>query len=403
MPIGLGGGAGAGGLNETLFALTRQAMLQQELDQRRAEQEYQRQRAERLDAASADETKYQRGRDDEQAARATRTEGRQTEQDQIALAKAQLDAMQGQKFDDIVDPATRGLDAPPALGLPPLPGTLVGGRDPLAVRQGKPKAVSIGGISVRPKTAEDLRQLADEESARAIKEREAGMAPSKPAPYQHVEGGVFDPNTGTYKKAEGWTPPKAGGGPLSLSDQLSATLRLRADWRRETSAAQTAVKQYQLMESALQSVREGRAAPGSQGVLVTFQKILDPLSVVRESEYARSAAGLALLSQLEGKWERIKSGGAEVPLADLEDFLATAKGFAQKQADYTKLTKSQIDRMAKKFGLDPEDITRDLDEDLNPTPPAGGKGGATPPAGGATPPAGVIDAAAFMANRKKGG
>lgn len=147
---------------------------------------------------------------------------------------------------------------------------------------------------------------------------------------------------------------------LTPNAQLDATLKLRDRFTRETAAAQTVKMQLDLMKSSLAAVKAGAAAPGSQGVLVTFQKILDPTSVVRESEYARSASGLSLLSRIDGKWQTIEKGGAGVPVKDLEEFVALGEQFMRNQAKAANETKTQIDSIAKQYKLDPSQITRDI-------------------------------------------
>jgi hypothetical protein len=156
-------------------------------------------------------------------------------------------------------------------------------------------------------------------------------------------------------------PVAAGASGPTPTAALNATRQLRNDFVRETASARTVQQQLALMKSSLQAVQQGREAPGSQGVLVTFQKILDPTSVVRESEYARSASGLSLLQNLEGRMMRITQGGAGVTPAQLAEFVQLAEQFANNQARFANETKGQIDAMASKFGLDPALITREFD------------------------------------------
>lgn len=141
---------------------------------------------------------------------------------------------------------------------------------------------------------------------------------------------------------------------------LDATLRLRDRFVRETAAAQTVKTQYELMKSSMEAVRNGGAAPGSQGILVTFQKILDPTSVVRESEYARSASGLSLQNRLEGQWMKIQEGGAGVDPNELQKFVDLAGEWVKNQERTANLTKQQIDSIAREYKLDPDNITRDM-------------------------------------------
>lgn len=150
------------------------------------------------------------------------------------------------------------------------------------------------------------------------------------------------------------------GNGMTPSQSFQAERSLRNDFDRETKAAQTVQQQLALMESSLKAVKEGRSPAGSQGVLVTFQKILDPTSVVRESEYERSGSGLSLLGRIQGQWDKIQQGGAGVPVKDLEDFVALARSFAQNQAAFARQTKKQIDATASEYGLDPTRITKEI-------------------------------------------
>jgi hypothetical protein len=148
---------------------------------------------------------------------------------------------------------------------------------------------------------------------------------------------------------------------MTPGQEFGAIRQLRNDYTRETAAARTVQQQLALMKSSLQAVKSGSAAAGSQGVLVTFQKILDPTSVVRESEYARSGSGLSLLSQIEGSWDRIVQGGAKVPVHELEKFVTLSEAFAKNQKAFADQSWSQVDAIAKKYNLDPSMITRDVD------------------------------------------
>ena len=160
-------------------------------------------------------------------------------------------------------------------------------------------------------------------------------------------------------EAAGRAPQRPEGG-VTPNAALESTLKLRDRFVRETQSAQAVKTQYDLMKASLEAVKNGAAAPGSQGVLVTFQKILDPTSVVRESEYARSASGLSLINRLEGQWMKIEQGGAGVKPDELEKFVKLAEQFVRNQARAAQVTKDQIDGIAREFGLKPENITREL-------------------------------------------
>lgn len=192
--------------------------------------------------------------------------------------------------------------------------------------------------------------------------------PPPPKPMQIIDRGgtkeVVDPAAlrpgQTFPDVPGPTAPGSGPNGLTPNASLEGTLKLRDRFIKETQAATAVNTQFRLMQSSLEAVKRGAAAPGSQGVLVTFQKILDPTSVVRESEYARSASGLSLLSRMEGAWDKIEKGGAGVPTHDLEQFVQLAEQFVRNQAQAAEATKAQIEAIATQHGLKPEHITREL-------------------------------------------
>ncbi len=147
---------------------------------------------------------------------------------------------------------------------------------------------------------------------------------------------------------------------MTPGQEFTAVRQLGNDYTRETKAASTVQQQLALMKSSLASVKSGATAAGSQGVLVTFQKILDPISVVRESEYARSGSGQSLMNRLEGQWDKIVQGGAGVPVAELEKFVSLAEQFAKDQKRFADASRARINSIADKYGLDKDLITRDV-------------------------------------------
>lgn len=129
--------------------------------------------------------------------------------------------------------------------------------------------------------------------------------------------------------------------------------RLVTQWDKAVAPARDLSRQAKLMETGLAAARRGDLAAGSQAVLVTFQKILDPTSVVRESEYARSAAGQALMSRIQGFSERLQMGGAGVPLAELEKFAQLANEMVHAStSDYTRAVQNRIGRTADHYKID---------------------------------------------------
>lgn len=129
-------------------------------------------------------------------------------------------------------------------------------------------------------------------------------------------------------------------------------LKLASNFERITEDARDARRQQNQMEAGLSQaktrIQNGESiAAASQAVLVTFQKVLDPTSVVRESEYARSASGLSLVGKIEGFATKLQAGGAGVSVKELQQFIDLGreflKGYEVSTLNQAKLIKNQAD------------------------------------------------------------
>lgn len=191
----------------------------------------------------------------------------------------------------------------------------------------------------------------------------------------------------------------AAAGPLDVGQRTTQTNTLVKQWTDATESSRLVNRQWLLMQASLD--RYDADPPGaSQGVLVTFQKILDPPSVVRESEYARSQYGLSLMQWLDGLRERYQHGGAGVPKPVLAEMVKTAATFvtaqnissglenARKRIEASAIA-SEIDPSLV-FGQDPyagTGMARPAPSGQVGTPPPASAAPPPPPPGGAAPAA----------------
>lgn len=175
---------------------------------------------------------------------------------------------------------------------------------------------------------------------------------------------------------------------LSPTMESNVVNRLTKSWESATAPVKELNRQVKLLDVGLNQVRQGNMAQGAQTILVTFQKILDPPSVVRESEYMRSAAGLALMDRVKGAYERLTKGGAGVPLAELEKFAELAREAARAQATgHIDSVKERIGRQADRYNIPRDLVFEDFDFAGGGTP---AQAAATPAAGGPHPMEGKI-------------
>lgn len=146
-------------------------------------------------------------------------------------------------------------------------------------------------------------------------------------------------------------------GVLTPEDKMKFERTLANDFEKYAKESNQAITSLNLIETSYQeAVKAGHNGESlnaaSQGVLVKFQKMLDPTSVVRESEYARSGAGQSLWQRIEGTYQKLQQGGAGVTMKELESFYQLSQ---QLMKDYQASNLDYAQRsayVANKYELD---------------------------------------------------
>jgi hypothetical protein len=156
------------------------------------------------------------------------------------------------------------------------------------------------------------------------------------------------------------TESKAGA-KRELTPTMEANIvnRLNTQWGAANKTSKELNNQVRLMDAGLSAAEKGDLAQGSQAVLVTFQKILDPTSVVRESEFARSAAGQSLLTRIQGAAEKLVKGGSGVPVTELRKFADLAREAVKAQQADMPGARKRIGAIADRYGIPHELIFED--------------------------------------------
>lgn len=101
----------------------------------------------------------------------------------------------------------------------------------------------------------------------------------------------------------------------------------------------------------------GGASAGSliavdQALITSFNKITDPDSVVRESEYARTAGDQALVSRITGKLSALLTGGAGLEDNERKAIVRMSRLFKEAAEKRFKNVETQFRTKAEKEGLD---------------------------------------------------
>ena len=140
---------------------------------------------------------------------------------------------------------------------------------------------------------------------------------------------------------------------LTPNAQFSAIERLSNSWRKDTDDVMVLANQYGAMRDAYQNLTDPRNKGNSeirnvatQVIINGLNKMLDPTSVVREGEYARSESGVAFLNKAQGWLNRLTRGGPALTDGELREFVSQAErllgqreltaGLDRKRATYLK-------------------------------------------------------------------
>lgn len=221
----------------------------------------------------------------------------------------------------------------------------------------------------------DLKDLIDPEmqdvysvNPRTGKVEKIGSVP-KGSHFSQVPG-----ESATIRMDNGMTP----------TSEANFVLSMQRSWDKTRAAEKEMNRQMVIMQEAMNRFNADPVG-GSEGVRVTFEKILDPISVVREGEYARQGQGLSLLHKIEGLSQKYLTGGGPIPRAALEEMVKTAQQFTTGLKDFNTKERKRMEHTADRYRI-PHDVVfgPDVEEAAPEPPPSAG-----PSAQSVTPPPGA--------------
>jgi hypothetical protein len=101
--------------------------------------------------------------------------------------------------------------------------------------------------------------------------------------------------------------------PMGRYQRLTAERNLRKDAETVLAPIRDMNRQVTVMRAGLDQIqRTGRLDAGTQAIINTFNRIMEPGSVTREAEYMRTTMGQPLFESLAGQWQKLSQGGAGV-------------------------------------------------------------------------------------------
>jgi hypothetical protein len=121
--------------------------------------------------------------------------------------------------------------------------------------------------------------------------------------------------------------------------EVETGLRKEFEGLQTTKEARTVRNSYNTINSAYQEALNasrtgGSKAAADQALITAFNKMLDPNSVVREGEFARSTQGQSVINRLKGKAEQFEQGGIGLTDGDREAIVSTTERLYE---DYVRM------------------------------------------------------------------
>lgn len=110
------------------------------------------------------------------------------------------------------------------------------------------------------------------------------------------------------------------------------------------------------------NTKDSNALALDQSLITTFNKITDPTSVVRESEYERTPSNLSLANRFSGAFEKLSKGGAGLTKKDREALVFGAKVIADSRGSRYNEILSSYKTIADASGVKPEMVIEGFGE-----------------------------------------
>lgn len=181
---------------------------------------------------------------------------------------------------------------------------------------------------------------------------------------------VSDPITGETIRRENMG--KIGKGKSTVDEEKEkrqigkdvAGLRKEFDALKEVKDYKDVRSKMQVMEKALtQSKTSESKVAVDQALITLFNKMTDPQSVVRESEYIRTPENMSLYSAIVGKIEKIRKGGASLTDVERNALIDMAREFYKTYEGLYDQSAENYRGYATKSGLDPDMVIKIRGED----------------------------------------
>ncbi len=114
---------------------------------------------------------------------------------------------------------------------------------------------------------------------------------------------------------------------------------------------------FSVMQKALEkSTKTNNFVAIDQALINLYNRIMEPTSVTRESEYLRTPNNLSIINRFQGAVSKFGAGGAGIAQQDRQALVDMAKEFYDSYAENYNQTVSDYEQTAKDSGVNPQSI-----------------------------------------------
>lgn len=197
------------------------------------------------------------------------------------------------------------------------------------------------------------------EQQRAREVTRTGAIPGTPEFERIVKGQAAEELTRTQiakNRAEAEVKLRAGRGILTPEQKISQTNIFRKEF-------DVLSKDFRIIRDSFERVKASAADPSPAGdlaLIFNYMKILDPGSVVRESEFANAAATGAWGELLKAAGLKVIEGVRLSPKMRA-DFLNRAGRLSNAQQNTQKDLINRYTKLSNRFGLNPQDVITEVE------------------------------------------
>lgn len=157
--------------------------------------------------------------------------------------------------------------------------------------------------------------------------------------------------------------PDSGGNNFRMDDsnrKFAVSLRKEFNQLPDVKESNEVMPKISSMRRAMEEAKKtNNYVAVDQALITLYNKLTDPTSVVRESEYARTAMNLPTMNRLKGAVQKVATGGAGLTSDDRQALMNMAELMNKGYSDIRNRRVQEYSGYAAQSGLDPKTVIND--------------------------------------------